>query len=150
MPGDIDLEPNVQERHKIAAELKNHGNKAYSSKKHQEAANRYSKAIEFEEQAVFYSNRAACYSHLGKPEKVLEDCTAAIKLDKTYVKALNRRAGVLEQKGDTDSLWASLCDYTAAAILGQFQNEQTAQSVDRLMKALSAKQAAVILKVRLH
>lgn len=81
------------------------------------------------------------------PEKVIEDCTQALRLDRTYIKALNRRAAVKEQKGDEASLYEALCDYTAAAILGQFANQQASESVDRLMKRLSAEQAQKILKV---
>lgn len=49
-----------QQRQKLAVNLKGRGNKAYSAKKFTEAIEFYSKAIECEEQAVFYSNRAAC------------------------------------------------------------------------------------------
>lgn len=132
----------------MAVELKTQGNKAYSNKKFNQAVTFYSKAIEFDEQAVFYSNRAACYTNLSMPDKVIEDCTEALRLDRTYIKALNRRASVKEQKGDEASLYDALCDYTAAAILGQFSNAQASESVDRLMKRLSAEQAQKVLKVR--
>lgn len=49
-----------QQRSALALKLKALGNKAYSNKKFTEAIEYYSKAIECEEQAVFYSNRAAC------------------------------------------------------------------------------------------
>jgi import receptor subunit TOM70 len=47
-------------RSKAALTLKARGNKLYSSKQYDQAVKLYSKAIECEEQAVFYSNRAAC------------------------------------------------------------------------------------------
>lgn len=50
----------LQQRQKLALTLKGRGNKAYSAKRFTEAIEFYSKAIECEEQAVFYSNRAAC------------------------------------------------------------------------------------------
>lgn len=50
----------LQQRSALALKLKALGNKAYSNKKFTEAIEYYSKAIECEEQAVFYSNRAAC------------------------------------------------------------------------------------------
>jgi import receptor subunit TOM70 len=49
-----------QRRKQIAGELKTRGNKAYSAKKYKEAIDIYSKAIECDEQAVYFSNRAAC------------------------------------------------------------------------------------------
>lgn len=40
-------------------------------------------------------------------------------------------------------------DYTAAAILEQFGNEATAQSVERIMKVLATAKAKRMLEVRL-
>ena len=79
-------------RESVAQHLKGLGNKAYSSKKYEEAIAHYTKAIAAWPSAVFFSNRAACYSNLGKLEEVIKDCDEALKMDNTYVKALNRRA----------------------------------------------------------
>lgn len=52
----------IQTRAQTALTLKARGNKLYASKQYQDAIAYYTKAIECEEQAVFYSNRAACES----------------------------------------------------------------------------------------
>lgn len=56
-----------QQRSKLALKLKASGNKAYSGKRFAEAIEHYTKAIDFEEQAVYYSNRAACASFFLSP-----------------------------------------------------------------------------------
>lgn len=59
-----------------------------------------------------------------------------------YVKALNRRAHAYEHLG---FLSEALLDYTASCIIDGFQNEQTAQSVERLLKKVAEKKGKVIL-----
>ena len=90
----------IQERSKVAASLKARGNAAYSSRQFSTAIDLYTRAIDVtpKPEPVFYSNRAACYINLTPPEyeKVVADCDEALKLDSTYVKALNRRATALE------------------------------------------------------
>ncbi|GAA5973994.1 hypothetical protein JCM11641_008202 [Rhodosporidiobolus odoratus] len=135
-------------RSKTALTLKARGNKLYSSKQYEEAVAYYSKAIECEEQAVFYSNRAACYTNLNQQEKVVEDCTSALRLDSSYIKALNRRATAREQLGKPENLYLALCDFTAAAIIDNFATEGTTASVERVMKQLASEQAATILAQR--
>ena len=51
-----------------------------------------------------------------------------------YVKALNRRANAYEQ---VDRNSEALLDYTASAIIDHFRNEQTTQSVERLLKKVA-------------
>jgi mitochondrial import receptor subunit TOM70 len=101
----------------MAAALKAKGNNAYQLRKFTQAAELYTQAIEIspKPEPVFYSNRAACefskfhanrqklipasgYVNMSPPkhELVIENCDAALKLDRNYVKALNRRAGALE------------------------------------------------------
>jgi import receptor subunit TOM70 len=40
---------------------------------------------------------------------VVDDCTNALRLDKTYLKALNRRAVACEALGGEDKLYQALC-----------------------------------------
>lgn len=84
---------------------------------------------------------------MNESRLVIDDCTEALKLDPTYVKALNRRAAANEQLGGTDALFDALCDYTAAAILDGFKTEATTKSVDRVMKTLAHEKAAIEFKV---
>ncbi|GAA6010387.1 hypothetical protein JCM10207_005204 [Rhodosporidiobolus poonsookiae] len=137
-----------EERSKQAAALKARGNKLYSSKQYTEAIEYYTKAIQLEEQAVFYSNRAACYTNLNQLDKVVEDCTHALRLDSSYIKALNRRATAREQLGGPDNLYLALCDFTAAAIIDNFASTATTESVERVMKQLATEQASSILSSR--
>ncbi len=76
-------------------------------------------------------------------EKVIEDTTAAIALDSEYVKALNRRANAYEQ---TEKYSEALLDYTASCIIDAFRNEQSAQSVERLLKKVAEAKAKGILQ----
>lgn len=147
-------------RESVAQHLKGLGNKAYSSKKYDEAISHYSKAISASPSAVFYSNRAACYANLGKPQDVINDCNEALKIDRTYVKALNRRAVAAEQLGEKADaqgsegdearkhLEQSLGDFTAVAILGHFRDTSATASVERVLKKLASGKAQLQLKTR--
>lgn len=67
------------------------GNERLSNKKFQEAIASYSKAIELNAtNAIYYSNRAAAYSHIGQHHRAIEDCKQAITIDPLYVKAYSR------------------------------------------------------------
>lgn len=146
---ELTLEPPaLQARSKSALALKARGNKLYSAKQYTDAIAYYTKAIECEEQAVFYSNRAACYTNLNELDHVVDDCTSALRLDPSYIKALNRRATAREQLGSPDNLYKALCDFTASAILDSFQNQATTDSVERVMKQLAAEKAQQILATR--
>ena len=90
----------LQERTKIAISLKGKGNAAYQQRKFSTAIDYYTRAIAItpKPDPVFFSNRAACYVNLNPPQhdKVVEDCDAALALDRKYLKALNRRAAAQE------------------------------------------------------
>lgn len=95
---------------------------------------------------------------------VVADCDEALRLDPRYVKALNRRATALEAlgrfeeslRGMVSCLYADsmvlifrfITDFTASTILEKFSNEQTAASVERVLKKLASKKAEEILAVR--
>ncbi|MCJ1475172.1 TOM (translocase of outer membrane) complex component [Lambiella insularis] len=132
-----------QERKEYSTKLKIAGNKAYGDKSYNEAIELYGKAILCKPDPIFYSNRAACYNALGQWDKVVDDTTAAIALDSEYVKALNRRANAYEHQ---EKYSEALLDYTASCIIDSFRNDQSAQSVERLLKKVAEAKAKVILE----
>ncbi|KAF2704717.1 mitochondrial precursor protein [Pleomassaria siparia CBS 279.74] len=132
----------VEERKDAAAKLKAAGNKAYGSKDYNRAIDLYGQAILCKQDPVFYSNRAACWNAMSNWEKVIEDTTAAINLDNEYVKALNRRANAYEQVERNSE---ALLDYTASCIIDGFRNENSAQSVERLLKKVAETKGKAIL-----
>ncbi|KAH9475329.1 putative mitochondrial import receptor subunit tom70 [Psilocybe cubensis] len=138
-----------QERSSIATSLKARGNAAYQARNFNDAAEFYTRAIQISPtpEPVFYSNRAACYVNMSPPkhELVVEDCDSALKLDPKYIKALNRRAMALEGLGRLEE---SLRDFTSATILDRFQNQTTANAVERVLKVLATEKAAAIMKER--
>jgi mitochondrial import receptor subunit TOM70 len=125
--------------------LKAAGNKAYASRDYNKAIDLYGKAIICKPDPVYYSNRAACYNAFSEWEKVVEDTTAAIAMDNEYVKALNRRANAYEHLGKFSE---ALLDYTASCIIDQFKNEQSAQSVERLLKKVAESKGRAILEAK--
>ena len=132
-----------QERATYAKKLKEKGNKAYGSRDYNKAIDLYSKAILCKPDPVYYSNRAACYNALSEWDKVVEDTSAAIAMDAEYIKALNRRAHAYEHLGMFSE---ALLDYTASCIIDGFQNQTSAQSVERLLKKVAEKKAKEIMK----
>lgn len=74
---------------------------------------------------------------------MVEDTSAAIALDSEYVKALNRRANAYEH---LERFSEALLDYTASCIIDQFRNDQSAQSVERLLKKVAEAKAKTILE----
>lgn len=102
----------------------------------------YGKAILCKPDPIFYSNRAACYNALGDWEKVVEDTTAALNIDSEYVKALNRRANAYEH---LERYSEALMDYTASCIIDEFKNDQSAASVERLLKKVAEAKGRDIL-----
>lgn len=122
------------ERKELAAKLKAAGNVAFGAKEYPKAIDLYGRAILCRPDPVYYSNRAACYNALCEWDRVVEDTTAAINMDNEYVKALNRRAVAYEHLG---KFGEALLDFTASCIIDGFQNQSSAQSVERLLKKLA-------------
>ncbi|KAG5352015.1 hypothetical protein C0989_004211 [Termitomyces sp. Mn162] len=136
-----------QKRAELARKLKERGNATYKERKFNEAAVFYTRAIQVAPDPIFYSNRAACYVNMEPPqyELVVSDCDEALKLDNTYIKALNRRAMAFESLHRYEE---ALRDFTAATILDKFSNQSTAQAVERVLQAVSHKKAAEIMATR--
>lgn len=82
------------EAEKLAAEsFKNAGNDHMKQDSFQEAYDCYTQAINIDDNnAIYYSNRAAALSKLGKHEDSLKDCKEAIEIDPNYSKAYGRMA----------------------------------------------------------
>ncbi|CAH1955868.1 unnamed protein product [Acanthoscelides obtectus] len=76
---------------------KEEGNDAYKNCRFQEAVRLYTEALEIDPfnkktNAKLYFNRATALARLTKTKEAISDCTAALKLDEGYLKALLRRA----------------------------------------------------------
>ncbi|KAI9496461.1 hypothetical protein BDB00DRAFT_869402 [Zychaea mexicana] len=145
MPAETIAKLSPTQRSEAAQSLKSRGNSMFGKKKWTEAAQLYTKAIEFKADPIYYSNRAACYANLGDNGRVFDDCNSALQLNPVYIKALNRRAHALELRGDLET---ALYDYTCVCILENFNNEVAARSMERLMKKVSERKAAEIMKTK--
>ncbi|KAJ3003862.1 TOM (translocase of outer membrane) complex component [Thoreauomyces humboldtii] len=144
-PADIEaLAP--RERADLAASAKTAGNKFFAQKKYEEAITLYSQAIALKpEDAVFYSNRAACYSNLSQWDDVINDCTESLRLDPSYVKALNRRGQAYER---SERYGEALNDYTVMCVLEEFKNDTALAATDRVLKIIASTKAAEAMKTR--
>lgn len=74
----------------LAQKLKNEGNQFMKDQKYQDAVDKYSQAIEVQESAIYYCNRAAAYTSMENYEEALQDCKKAISFDPEYSKAYSR------------------------------------------------------------
>ncbi|ETW07294.1 hypothetical protein H310_01849 [Aphanomyces invadans] len=95
---------------KKASEAKEAGNELFKAGRYLDAFDLYTKALRLcpsedeyaYNKAVYFSNRAACLLHLGRPEESIEDCTMAITHSPKYVKALMRRSQAYEKMDKMD------------------------------------------------
>ncbi|XP_031343855.1 dnaJ homolog subfamily C member 7 [Photinus pyralis] len=92
-------------RAKLLKRKKEEGNEAYKSCKFQEAINLYTEALSIDPlnkktNAKLYFNRATVLARLVKLQDAVKDCTSALQLDETYLKALLRRAKCHTDLGD--------------------------------------------------
>ncbi|CCW60250.1 unnamed protein product [Phytomonas sp. EM1] len=79
-----------------ATELKNQGNKEFSSGNYIEAINYFSKAIQLDSgNHVLFSNRSACYAALHRYKDALDDSDACISIKPDWVKGYVRRGAAL-------------------------------------------------------
>ncbi|XP_050212988.1 uncharacterized protein LOC126664575 isoform X3 [Mercurialis annua] len=75
----------------LAETLKAQGNQAMQSKRYSEAVELYSCAISlYENNAVYYCNRAAAFTQVHKYTEAISDCLKSIEIDPHYSKAYSR------------------------------------------------------------
>ncbi|GAV82327.1 TPR_1 domain-containing protein/TPR_11 domain-containing protein [Cephalotus follicularis] len=81
------------------------GNKLFGEGKYEEALLQYEVALQaaqdmpesVELRSICHSNRAVCFSKMGKYEDTIVECTKALELNPTYMKALVRRGEAHEK-----------------------------------------------------
>jgi mitochondrial import receptor subunit TOM70 len=126
------------DRRELADRLKKAGNAAFGDKSYNKAIDLYSKAIVCRKDPIYYSNRAACWAALAQWDKVVEDSTTALTLDRNYVKAINRRAKAYEELKQYKE---ALFGYTLSCIIDNFQNQSSAASVEKLLQLVAKEEA---------
>ncbi|EDL33852.1 tetratricopeptide repeat protein 1 [Mus musculus] len=115
----IELEKNMpeeekQKRREESAKLKEEGNERFKRGDYMEAESSYSQALQMcpacfqKDRSVLFSNRAAARMKQDKKETAITDCSKAIQLNPTYIRAILRRAELYEK---TDKLDEALEDY---------------------------------------
>ncbi|KAF3793277.1 Tetratricopeptide repeat protein 1 [Nymphaea thermarum] len=88
-----------------ANDMKAEGNKLFSSGSYEDALSQYAHALELapegplstEIRSICHANRAICFSKLGKYKETVSECTKALELNPSYLKALTRRADANEK-----------------------------------------------------
>lgn len=117
----IELEKNMpdeekQKRREESTGLKEEGNELFKKGDYIEAESSYSQALQMcpacfqKDRSILFSNRAAARMKQDKKEMAISDCSKAIQLNPSYIRALLRRAELYES---TDKLDEALEDYKA-------------------------------------
>ncbi|XP_029430066.1 dnaJ homolog subfamily C member 7 isoform X2 [Rhinatrema bivittatum] len=111
---------------------KEEGNQAFKEGNYELAYELYSEALAIDPNniktnAKLYCNRGTVNSKLRKPQDAIDDCTDAIKLDETYIKAYLRRAQCYM---DTEQFEEAVRDYEKV-----YQTEKTKEHKQLLKNA---------------
>lgn len=138
---DLDLES----RQKLAHAFKIAGNEYYGKKKLELALEMYAKSLKCHEDAILYSNQAACYLSLKQYENVIVATKKALELQPENEKAMIRSATANEHLGN---LREAIYDYSSALILTNFQNQNLNTAVDRVISLCSTQEAEKLLANR--
>nr|CAG8491775.1 2758_t:CDS:10 [Entrophospora candida] len=125
--------------------LKTRGNTVFGKGDYERGIKLYTQALAFNQDPIFYGNRAACYYNKNEFQKVIEDCTNSLELDPYYVKALNRRAMAYENLSQYEE---ALHDYTAACIINDYKNETSVRAIERLLRIIATNKAQEIMQTR--
>eukprot|EP01035_Chromulina_nebulosa_P032991 gene32991-44139_t len=111
------------------------GNDAFLAKKYDEAIEHYSKGLLLDpENAVFYSNRSACYGALKQWERAYEDALMCVSKDPKFIKGYYRLSSAQTEMKKFDDSIATL----RAALTLEPGNEV----IVRQLKSVQAKKNA--------
>ncbi|KAK6151535.1 hypothetical protein DH2020_014170 [Rehmannia glutinosa] len=119
-----------------ADDAKLEGNSLFKVGQYEEALSKYEIAIQVapdgpsssEIRSMCHANRAACFSKLGNYEETIKECTKALELNPTYMKALLRRG---EAREKLEQYEESIADLTKVLELDP-SNDQARRSIIRL------------------
>ncbi|XP_059773594.1 tetratricopeptide repeat protein 1 [Balaenoptera ricei] len=115
----MELEKNMPDeekkrRREESSRLKEEGNEQFKKGDYIEAESTYSRALQMcpssfqKDRSILFSNRAAARMKQDKKEMAIGDCSKAIQLNPSYIRAILRRAELYEK---TDKLDEALEDY---------------------------------------
>ncbi|KAG8230720.1 hypothetical protein J437_LFUL010821 [Ladona fulva] len=126
-----------EEKEKLRDEAQEHkskGNDLFKAGNYLESAESYTLALRMcplkysKERAIMYANRAAAKIKLERYETALDDCSKAVELDGSYVKAWTRKAQTLEK---LDKLDEALEDYKKILAMDP-NHREAAEAIHRL------------------
>ncbi|KAH8401916.1 hypothetical protein KR009_008697 [Drosophila setifemur] len=129
---DLPIDP-VAQQHKKANDIKDRGNSYIKQADYDRAMEAYSEAINvYPYDPIYYINRALCYLKKENFDNCVEDCEAAIALDKLCVKAYYRRMQANESLGNN---MEALKDCTTVLTI-EPKNIEAKQSLARINERL--------------
>ncbi|XP_022751635.1 tetratricopeptide repeat protein 1-like [Durio zibethinus] len=119
-----------------ANDAKMEGNKLFGNGHYEEALLQYGIALQVTEEmptsveirSICHSNRGVCFLKLGKYEETIKECTKALELNPSYVKALVRRGEAHEKLQHFEE---AIADMTKILELDP-SNEQARKAIRRL------------------
>lgn len=89
-------EEELQANKEKSESLKQQGNVVFKDGDYEKSIEIYTEALQMcpkiytNERAILHSNRAAAYKHIGERDTAIDDCTKAIELNPSYIKAYSR------------------------------------------------------------
>ncbi|GFO13168.1 Dnaj homolog subfamily c member 7-like, partial [Plakobranchus ocellatus] len=140
----------IYRRAKALAAKKEEGNTAFREGKYQNAYSLYSEALSIDPNnkstnSKLFCNRATVCSKLGKLEEAIQDCSRALELDDTYLKAYMRRAKCYT---DTELYDEAVRDYEKIYKMSKtIENKQLLQNAKIELKKSKRKDYYKILGV---
>ncbi|KAM0862790.1 hypothetical protein ACQ4PT_045036 [Festuca glaucescens] len=119
-----------------ANDAKTEGNKLFAAGQYNDALSQYETALQIATElesaedicSACYSNRAVCFLKLGKYDETIKECTKALDLNPSYLKALLRRGEAHEKLEHYDEAIADM----KSIIEVDPSNEQAKRSLFRL------------------
>ncbi|XP_066245898.1 dnaJ homolog subfamily C member 7 [Euwallacea similis] len=147
---DHDKAMEQYKRAKHLKKMKEQGNEAFKNCKFAESINLYTEALQIDPlnrktNSKLYFNRATAYSRLIKIKEAIADCSSALILDETYLKALLRRAKCYSDIGEFEE---AVKDYEKACKLDKSrENKRLLQEAKLALKKSKRKDYYKILGI---